>query len=59
MSTPKKKKRFTEEQLRDAIFAVHDRASKRDTATEFGIPLTTLIRRLRNPFPRPVRNPDT
>ena len=28
--------------LRDAIFAVHDGASKRDAAKEFGIPLTTL-----------------
>ena len=57
MNTPKKKKRFTGEQLRDAIFAVHDGASKRDAAKEFGIPLTTLIRRLRNPFPSPVGNP--
>ena len=57
MNTPKKKKRFTREQLRDAIFAVHDGASKRDAAKEFGIPLTTLIRRLRNPFPSPIGNP--
>ena len=54
MNTPKKKKRFTREQLRHAIFAVHDGASKRDAAKEFGIPLTTLIRRLRNPFPSPA-----
>ena len=54
MNTPKKKKRFTREQLRDAVFAVHDGASKRDAAKEFGIPLTTLIRRLRNSFPSPV-----
>ena len=57
MNTPEKKKRFTREQLRDAIFDVHDDASKRDTAKEFGIPLTELIRRLRNPFPSPVGNP--
>ena len=37
------KKRFTREQLRDAIFAVHDGASKRDAAKEFGIPLTTNL----------------
>ena len=36
---------------------MHDGASKRDTAKEFGIPLTTLIRRLRNPFPSHVENP--
>ena len=53
MNTPKKKKRFTREQLRDAIFAVHDGASKRDAA----IPLTTLVQRLQNPFPSPVGNP--
>ena len=57
LNTPKKRKQFTREQLRDAIFAVHDGASKRDTAKEFGIPLTTLIRRLRSPFPSPVGNP--
>ena len=57
MNTPKKKKLFTREQLRDAIFAVHDGASKRDAAKECGISLTTLIRRLRNPFPSPVGNP--
>ena len=57
MNTPKKKKRFTREQLRDAIFAVHGGASKRDTAKKFGIPLTTRIRRLRNPFPSHVENP--
>ena len=56
MNTPKKKKRFTREQLHDAIFPVHAGASKRDAAKEFGIPLTTLIRRLRNPFPSPVAN---
>ena len=56
-NTLKKKKRITREQLRDAIFAVHDGASKRDAAKEFGIPLTTLIRRLRNPFPSPAGNP--
>ena len=39
------------------IFAVRDSASKRDAARKFGIPLTTLIRRLRNPFPSPVGNP--
>ena len=54
---PEKEKRFTREQLRDAIFAVHDGASKRDAAKEFGIPLTTLIRRVRNPFPSPAGNP--
>ena len=48
MNTPKKRKQFTRDQLRDAIFAVHDAARK------FGIPLTTLIRRLRNPFPSPA-----
>ena len=52
MNTPKKR-----EQLRDTILAIHDGASKRDAAKEFGIPLTTLIRRLRNPFPSPVGNP--
>ena len=52
MNIPKKKKRFTREQLRDAIFAV----AKRDAAKELGISLTTLIRRLRNPFPSPVGN---
>ena len=57
MNTPKKKKRFAREQLRDTIFAVHDSVSKRDTAKEFGIPLTTLIRRLRNPFLSHVENP--
>ena len=57
MNTPKKKKRFTREQLRDAIFAVQDGASKRDAANEFGIPLITLIRRIRNPFPSPVGHP--
>ena len=57
MNTPKKKKRFTREQLCDAIFAVHHGALKRDAAKEFGIPLTTLIRRLRNLFPSPVGNP--
>ena len=57
MNTPKKKKRFTREQLLAAIFAVHDGVLKRDTAKEFGIPLTTLIRRLRNPFPSHVENP--
>ena len=57
MNTPKKKKRFTREQLRDAIFAVHDGASKRDAAKELGIPPTSLIRRLRNPFPSSVENP--
>ena len=57
MNTPKKRKQFTREQLRDAIFAVHDGASKRDTAKEFGILLTILIRRLRNPFPSHVGNP--
>ena len=57
MNTPKKKKRFTREQIRDAIFAVHDGASKRDTAKEVRIPLTTLIRRLGNPFPSHVENP--
>ena len=57
MNTPKKKKRFTREQLRDAIFAVHDGASKRDAARKFGILLTTLIRRLRNPFSSPIGNP--
>ena len=36
MNTPKKKKRFTREQLRDVIFAVHDNASKRDTVKEVG-----------------------
>ena len=56
MNTPEKEKRFTREQLRHAIFAVHDGASKRDAAKEFGIPLTTLIRRLRNPFLSPVGN---
>ena len=54
MNTPKKKKRFTREQLRGAIFAVHDGASKRDAAKEFGVP---LIRRLRNLFPNLVGNP--
>ena len=57
MNTPKKRKQFTREQLRDAMFAVHDGASKRDTAKEFGIPLTTLIRRLQNPFASHVENP--
>ena len=56
MNTPKKRKQFTREQLRDAMFAVHDSASKPDAARKFGIPLTTLIRRLRNPFPSPVGN---
>ena len=28
-----------------------------DVAKEFGTPLTTLIQRLRNPFPSPVGNP--
>ena len=54
MNTPKKRKQFTREQLRDAIFAVNDGASKRDVARKFGIPLTTLIRWLRNRFPSPV-----
>ena len=31
--------------------------SRTGTAKEFGIPLTTLIRRLQNPFPSPVGNP--
>ena len=53
----KKKKPFTRQQLRDAIFAIHDGASKRDAANECGIPLTSLIRRARNPFPSPVGNP--
>ena len=57
MNTPKKKTRFTREQLRDAIFAVPDGASKRDAAKKFGIPPTTLIRRLQNPFPSHVENP--
>ena len=57
MNIPKKKKQFTREQLRDAIFAVHDGASKRDAAKEFGTPLTTLIRRVRNPFPSPAGHP--
>ena len=54
---PEKEKRFTRQQLHDAIFDVHDGASKRDAAKEFGIPFTTLTRRLRNPFPSPVGNP--
>ena len=57
MKTPKKRKQFTREQLRDAMFAVHDGPLKRDAARKFGIPLTTLIRRLRNPFPSPAGNP--
>ena len=57
MNTPKKRKQFTREQFRDAIFAVHDGASKRDAAKKFGIPLTTLIRQLRNPFSSPIGNP--
>ena len=35
MNTPEKKKRFMREQLRDAIFAVHDGVLKRDIAKEF------------------------
>ena len=57
MNTPKKKKLFAREQFHVAVFAVHDGASKRDAAKEFGIPLTTLIRGLRNPFPSSVGNP--
>ena len=36
MNTPKKRKRFTREQLRHDIFAVHDSASRWDAAKEFG-----------------------
>ena len=57
MNTPKKKKRYTRGQLRDAIFAVHGSASKRDAAKEFGVTFTILIRRLRNSIPGPVGNP--
>ena len=57
MNTSKKKKRFTREQLRNAIFDVHDSALKRDAAKVFRIPLTALIQRLRNPFPSHVENP--
>ena len=57
MNILKKREQFTREQLRDIIFAIHDGASKRDAARKQGIPLTTLILRLRNPFSSPVGNP--
>ena len=54
---PRKRKTIYERAVTWCHFAVHDGTSKRDAAKEFGIPLTTLIRRLRNPFPSPAGNP--
>ena len=45
---------FTVEQLRDAVQAIRNGAPVRNVARDYGIPRTTLRRRLKDPFPNSV-----
>ena len=47
-----KRLRFTAEQVRDAVRAVHSRGAWKGVARDFGIPRSILLRRLKCPFPR-------
>ena len=49
-----KRLRFTAEQVRDAVRAVHSGGALKSVARDFGIPRSTLRRRLKCPFPRRI-----
>ena len=49
-----KRLRFTAEQVRDAVRAVYSGGALKSVARDFGIPRSTLRRRLKCPFPRRI-----